>query len=182
MKAAIDAKDDRRIVEYGERVLAREPDDAQILEKVIRAMLVSNAKDTSERALKYAKHYEEMLSATRIHNPPGHLSQAQWHEEVDKGLSRALAYEARGQWSGQTDDAMVLSRRGYEIYPSAESAREVGKWLAVAGKEAEAVNYYADAFSIADSRNTDADRAKDRTRLGDIYRSYGRGKAWAISS
>src|ERR1700722_9057349 len=33
VKAAIESKDDKRIVEYGERVLAREPADAQILDK-----------------------------------------------------------------------------------------------------------------------------------------------------
>ena len=41
VKAAIEAKDDKRIIEYGERVLAREPGDAQILDKVVRALLVT---------------------------------------------------------------------------------------------------------------------------------------------
>ena len=41
VKAAIQAKDDKRIIEYGERVLAREPGDAQILDKVVRALLVT---------------------------------------------------------------------------------------------------------------------------------------------
>ena len=171
VKAAIEAKDDRRIIEYGERVLAREPDDAQILEKVIRSLLNSDAKDTSERALKYARHYEEMLNATRAQNPPGHLSQAQWREEVDKGLGRALACEARATGNlGRIDEAVGVARRSYEVYPSAESAREVGRWLTAAGKDAEAIVFFADAFAIADSRNTDADRAKDRAQLGDIYR------------
>src|SRR5580700_5737284 len=60
VKAAIEAKDDQRIVEYGTRVLAREPNDAQILDKVIRALLATDARETSERALKYAKQYEEL--------------------------------------------------------------------------------------------------------------------------
>jgi thiol-disulfide isomerase/thioredoxin len=171
VKAAIEAKDDRRIIEYGERVLAREPNDAQILEKVIRSLLTSDAKDTSERALKYARHYEEMLNATRTQNPPGHLSQAQWREEVDKGLGRALACEARATGNlSRIDEAVALARRSYEIYPSAESAREIGRWLVAAGKDTEAIGYYADAFAIVDSRNMEADRAKDRVQLGDIYR------------
>jgi len=171
VKAAIEAKDDRRIIEYGERVLAREADDAQILEKVIRSLLISNAKDTSERALRYARHYEELLGQTRIQNPPGHLSQTQWHEEVDKGLGRAIACEARATGNlGRIDEAIALARRGYETYPSAESAREIGRWLAAGGKDAEAIEYYAAAFAIADSRNTEGDRAKDRAQVGDIYR------------
>jgi thiol-disulfide isomerase/thioredoxin len=178
VKAAIETKDDKRIVEYGERVLAREPNDVQILDKVIRALLVTDAADTSERALKYARRYEDTLRQTRAQPPPGHLSEAQWHEEVDKGLGRVLACEARATGNlGKIDEAIALARRGYETYPSAESAREIGRWLARAGKNQEAIAPYADAFAIPDSRNTDNDRAKDRAELGDIYRKvYGSEK------
>jgi thiol-disulfide isomerase/thioredoxin len=170
VKAAIEAKDDKRIIEYGERVLAREPGDAQVLDKVIRSLLVSSAPDTSERALKYAKQYEEALRQTRAQIPPGHMSEAQWHEEIDKGLGRVLACEARATGNlGKIDEAIALARRGYETYPSAESARETGLWLVRAGKDQDAVSPYADAFAIPDPRNTETDRAKDRARLGDLY-------------
>ncbi|HLY16488.1 MAG TPA: TlpA disulfide reductase family protein [Bryobacteraceae bacterium] len=171
VKGAIDAKDDQRIAEYGERVLAREPNDIQILDKVVRALLVTGSADTSERALKYARHYEELLHEARIKAAPGHVSEAQWHEEVDKGLGRTLACQARATGNlGKYDEAVALARRGYEIYPSAESAREIGRWLVRSGKPQDAIVPYADAFTIPDSRNADADRAKDRADLGDIYR------------
>jgi len=178
VKAAIEAKDDKRVIEYGERVLAREPGDIQILDKVVRALLVSSAIDTSERALKYARQYEELLRQTRNQPSPGHMSEAQWHEEVDKGLGRVLACEARATGNlGKIDEAIALARRGYEIYPSAESAREIGRWLVQAGQDKDALGPYADAFAIPDSRNTDTDRAKDRAQLGDVYRKvYGSEK------
>ena len=178
VKAAIEAKDDARIIEYGERVLAREPGDVQILDKLVRALLASSAPDSSERALKYARQYEEQLRQTRAQNPPGHLSAAQWHEEVDKGLGRVLACQSRATGNlGKIDDAIALARRGYDVYPSAESAREIGRWLVRAGKDRDAIAPLADAFSIPDSRNTDADRAKDRTQLGETYRTaYGSEK------
>ncbi len=178
VKAAIETKDDKRIIEYGERVLAREPDDVQVLDKVVRALSQSSAPGASERALKYARHYEEQLRLTRSQSPPGHLSEAQWHEEVDKGLGRVLSYQARATGNlGKIDEAIALARRGYDTYPSAESARELGRWLAAAGKNQDALAPLADAFSIPDTRNTDADRAKDRAQLGDIYRKvYGSEK------
>ncbi len=178
VKAAIDARDDKRVIEYGERVLVREPNDMQVLEKVIRALLVTDARDTSERALKYATHYEELLRQTRNQPAPGHMSEVQWHEEVDKGLGRVLACEARATGNlGKIDEAIVLARRGYEIYPSAEAAREIGRWLVRAGHDKDALAPYADAFAIPDGRNTDIDRAKDRAQLGDIYRRvYGSEK------
>jgi len=178
VKSAIEAKDDKRVIEYGERVLAREPDDVQILDRIVRALLAGDTAGNSEKALKYAKHYEEVLRQTRQQAPPGHLSEAQWHEEVDRGLGRTLACEARATGNlGKTDDAIALARRGYETYPSAEAAREIGRWLVRSGKPQDALAPYADAFTVPDTRNTDADRAKDRADLGDIYRKlYGSEK------
>ena len=171
VKAAIEAKDDKRVIEYGERVLAREPSDAQILDKVIRALLVTDARDNAAQALRYARMYEDLLHQTRSQAPPGHMSEEQWHQDVDEGLGHVLACEARATGNlGRIDEAITLARRGYDTYPSAEAAREIGRWLVRAGKDQEALAPYADAFSMPDSRNTDADRAKDRGELGEIYR------------
>jgi thiol-disulfide isomerase/thioredoxin len=171
VKAAVQAKDDKRLIEYGERVLAREPNDIQILDQVIRALLLTDARDTSEQALRYATHYEDLLRQTRLQPSPGHMSDTQWHEEVDKGLGRVLACEARATGNlGKIDQAIAFAQRGYETYPSAEAAREIGRWLVRAGRDQDALAPYADAFAIPDSRNTDIDRAKDRAQLGDIYR------------
>ena len=77
----------------------------------------------------------------------------------------------------KSDEAIALARQGYETYPSAESAREIARWLVKAGHDQEALAPYADAFAIPDSRNTDIDRAKDRAQLGDTYRKvYGSEK------
>src|SRR5579863_4632420 len=59
VKAAIEGKDDRRIILHGEWVLDHEAGDAQILDRVTRALLVSDAKENAERALGYAKRYQE---------------------------------------------------------------------------------------------------------------------------
>jgi len=178
VKAAIEAKDNKRVIEYGERVLAREPSDMQILDRVVHALLATDARDTSEKALKYATQYEEVLRQTRSQPAPGHMNEAEWHEEVDKELGRVLACEARATGNlGKIDEAIALARRSYDIYPSAESAREIGRWLVRAGRDQDALAPYADAFAIPDARNTDIDRAKDRTKLGDIYRKiYGSEK------
>lgn len=169
VKAAIESKDDRRIILYGERVLARESDDLQILDRVTRALLVSDARDTSERALKYAKRYSELITGMRKEPPAGRMV-GQWTEELDRALGRALALEARATGNlGKLDVAVSLSRKGYEIYPSAESAREIARWLRRQGKEEEAVVRLADAFAIADPRIAETDRARDRATMGEIY-------------
>jgi thiol-disulfide isomerase/thioredoxin len=170
-KAAIENKDDKRIIQYGERVLDREPDDIQVLDRVTRALLAADDRETSERALKYAYRYGELISKLRIQSPPGSFSAVQWQDELDRGAGRALVLAARASGNlGKIDDATAIARKAWESFPTAESAREIARWLVRSGKEEEAITHFADAFTIADARNTDADRVKDRARMGELYR------------
>ena len=63
LKASVDAKDNRRIALYGERVLAREPGDVPILESVARALLLLDDKANAEKALGYGRRLEQGLAA-----------------------------------------------------------------------------------------------------------------------
>ena len=171
VKAAIETKDERRIILYGERVLAREPDDLQILDRVARALLSTTDKDSSERALKYSRRLEEEFIKIGTEKPPGQTGAARWREEVDRGLARSRVLQARA--SGNLDrikEALELARQSYDAYPTAEAAREMGRWLARSGQAEEAIRRYADAFTIPDPRTRDADRAGDRARMGELYR------------
>jgi thiol-disulfide isomerase/thioredoxin len=171
VKSAIEMKDDKRIILYGERVLDREPGDPQILDRVARALLGSDAKETSERALKYAKRYEDQVSGLRKQAPVGHFGKADWIVEVDRGVARAIILESRATGNlGKLDDALALARKSYGEFPTAEGAREVARWLLKLGRDEEAIPFLADAFTISDSRNTDAIRVQDRIRVGDVYK------------
>jgi len=171
VKGAIETKDERRIILYGERVLAREEDDLQILDRVTRALLASDAKDTSERALKYARRYEQLVTDMRRQPGESRAGQAQWREELDRGLARALALEARATGNlGKIEEAVTLAKKSYAAFPAPESAREIGRWLARSGKEEEAILFLADAFVLTDPKTSDAERAGDRKRMGDLYR------------
>jgi thiol-disulfide isomerase/thioredoxin len=170
-KAAIENKDDRRVILYGERVLAREQDDLQLLDRVARALLSSDAKETSERALKYAQRYEQLVVEMRHKPADSRGGNAQWQEELDRGLARALSLEARATGNlGKVEEAVSLAKKAYAVVPTSESAREIGRWLARSGKEEEAIPYIADAFVLADPKSSDADRASDRRRIGELYR------------
>jgi len=175
VRAAIEARDDSRIVQYGERVLARQPDDLQILEQVTRALLAGGSKDASERALKYARRYEELVRQMQKDNSraavPSGPGAAQWRNEIDRGIGRALCDEARASGNlGRQEEALALAQRAFETYPNADSARETARWYERLGKLEEAARRLADAFTIPDPRATDADRARDRGRMGELYR------------
>ena len=170
-RAAIEAKDEKRVILYGERVLERDADDLQVLERVTRALLSAGGKENSERALKYARHFEKLVTAMRKESDPGRASRAEWQEELDRGFARALVFQARATATlGNPDAALALALRSWEAYATAEAAREVARCYERTGKPAQAIVFLANAFTIADPRNTDAERARDRDRMGQLYR------------
>ena len=134
------------------------------------ALAAKEDKESSERALKYAHHYEEVLGSVQEAKPASPRSQVRWQEQHDGGLARAWFLQARAiENLGHHEEAASLARRSYQAFPTAEGARELGQILARMGKDAEAVEHFADAFTIVDPRNTEAERAKDRKRMGEIY-------------
>jgi thiol-disulfide isomerase/thioredoxin len=165
VRAAIEVRDERRTILFGERVLARDKDDTQILERVTRALLNSPDKDRAARALKYARHMAEVVHAMRAGAKP------EWIEEIDLAEGRALVFAARALSNlGRAEESLPLARQGFEIFPSAEAAREVARSFEKAGKIQEAVVWMANAFTIPDTRSGDADRTRDRVKMGELYR------------
>jgi len=170
-RAAIEASDDPAIILYGERVLARQPDDVETLDRVARALSLSEAKDAAARALKYAQHFEELVRPMQRDPAHGGVTVAEWRDRTDRALARALCYQARAAGAlGRADEALALARQSFETYANAESAREAARCYERLGKFADAARAQADAFTVTDPRNTDEDKARDRQRMGDLYR------------
>jgi thiol-disulfide isomerase/thioredoxin len=176
LKSATETNDNRRIVLYGERVLQRESppdrgDVLQMLDRVILALVDQKDSPQSKRAIGYAKRYLDDVAVMRTKmEPPGHLTPALWSEELDKAMARGLLLEARATgYSGDPAAAERLAAKSWEAYPTAEGARERAFWLSSLGRNKEAIELYADAFTVEDKSTTEADRARDRARLGEIY-------------
>jgi thiol-disulfide isomerase/thioredoxin len=171
LKASIEANDEKRIIDYGERVLARETVELKTLEAITRALLATGDQDRAGRALDYARRYEQGVRDFEKEPAPGRVPAARWRDEIDRGYGCAYVLEARSLAGlGRIAEALEAARKSYSVYPTAESAREIGRMLARSGKDEEAVRYFAEAFAIPDARNRDADRAADRARMGELYR------------
>ena len=174
-KSAMDAKDDARIIKYGEPVLSRDPSDIPLLERVARAylartLLVNNDEADARKGLDWARKYDAEVAHLRTVAAPGRLTAGQWAHELDQQAARALVIESQAQGIlGKKSEAVALAKRSYETWPTAEGAREWSQWLAANGDTSGAVEHLADAFTIEDLHNSEADRGKDRRRLGEIY-------------
>src|SRR5262245_416800 len=69
VKASLEAHDDQRTLLYGERVIERGSQDPQVLERVTRILLRSDDKESAEKALKYARRFEEIMRALEREGP-----------------------------------------------------------------------------------------------------------------
>ena len=65
LKTAIDQNDDPRVIRFGESVLARDPDNVQVLEHVATALLRQGDQAFAERALERARHLEQVIHSSR---------------------------------------------------------------------------------------------------------------------
>ena len=172
VKAAVESNDKPRIILYGEKILNADPknDDLPLIDRVVRTLLDSDDVEPAKRALPLAKRYEAEVEAMSTRAAEGHMTEGQWAEEVAKGRSRAQVLEARATGNiGNLEEAVKIAQKAWAASPNSEAARETARWLAKAGRDAEAIEAYANAFTLDDGRSTESDRARDRVHLHELF-------------
>jgi thiol-disulfide isomerase/thioredoxin len=170
-RMAIQRNDYAKTILYGESALARNQTDTLLLEGLCRALLATDSADNSERALKYAMRYEAVVQQQRRQEPASRTGAGGWQDGLDRMQGQAYVYQARANGNlGRAQEAVGLAQRAFQIYPNAESAREIARWEERLEGFSEAVEHLADAFTIPDQRATEESRARDRIRMGELYR------------
>ena len=173
VKTAIDLKDSKRVIIYGERVLARQPDDIQLLQHVGVALLHQGDKFGAEKAREYGRHLQKLEedAAKGIRTETGRDA-VRGKDQTDRGIAGALVMQARAEGIlGHPENAVKLAEASYKIVASVEAAREASRWYSALGKDEAAIEYLADAFAISELRSPDPDKAEDRKRMGEMYRN-----------
>jgi thiol-disulfide isomerase/thioredoxin len=174
VKTAIDLNDDRLLMTYGESVLSRDPNNAQVLEHVATALLHQGDKAHAELALDHARHLGDLIQATYQNDkfePGGGPAEVKRKDDYDGGRARALLLQARAHGLlGHNQEAIQFAQSSYAIFPSVEAARERARWLSAAGQDAEALQALAEAFTIAALRSPEAEGGSDRGRMSELYR------------
>lgn len=169
LRVSIDLNDDRRIVLYGQRVLASGSTDPQFLDRVSRSMLATGDPAMASLALRNAQALEKYLTPLLSEKPV--RDPAKRRDDIERSIGRALLYQANANFIlKQPGEAAQLAEKSYKAYPSAESARELAKTYVALGKTEDAIRMFAEAFAIPDARATDADRQQYRATLGELYR------------
>lgn len=173
-RAAMDVKDDARIVKYGVPVLEglggdtpASPDDPLFLDRVTRSLLALGGADHAQQAIKFSRAYEDLIDGME---PATGKDAARKQDDRERALARALSYQAQARSIlGQTDDAARVAARAFATYPSEETARAWSEALLVLNRKQDAIARLAEAFSIPDQYALPAQRQQDRQRLGELY-------------
>jgi thiol-disulfide isomerase/thioredoxin len=170
-KYAVDLNDKPRIILYGEKMLANNSGDPiEILDRTLHALLASDDTEAAMKALVYAKQYEAAVKENQARIPEGHATAAQWANLGERAMARATVLEARADGNlGMAEEAVAAARRSWNLSPSAESAQETGRWLRKLGREAEAIDCYADAVMIEDSGFPWTARDGDKKVVAELY-------------
>lgn len=170
VKAAIDSRDQARILKYGEPYIAKNPQDPLVIERVTRILTGRADKPSNERALKYARQFESIMRDFQKQKPEGRV-EAQMIEDLARGVARGLLFQSQAHGNlGNNEDALKLARQAFETLASGETAREVGRSLIRLNRFEDAVAPLADAFMLPEPRFTEEDRAAIRRQLGEVYR------------
>lgn len=172
VKSAMDLKDNSRIIRYGEAVLALNPDDMQVLEHVTVALLQTGGSENEELALKHAQHLDKIVAQADAGGKNTSIRETLRHkDEHDRAAARAYLLEARANGMlGHTEQAITLAEKSYHTFASVEAAREAARWFDKAGKTDTAIQYLADAFTIAGLQAANPEAERDRTKMGELYR------------
>lgn len=175
VQRAIENNDRRRLLEYGLRVVEREPANLLFVEHVIRALLDGEDGARSKKALELARQFEVSLRVLELNEPTGGTKRVLHRQRLDAGFGKALVFQARAAGNlGEWEAAAALAAAAFERNPTAEAAREAGRWLARLGRDSEALERYADAFAIEDPDATAELRLADRRRLAELHQKlYG---------
>lgn len=168
-KAAVDTKDNPRIIRYGEAILGRTADDVLALDQVSQALVALGGEDNAQAAIKHSRAFENIIDSMEPLTT-GAAGAVARQEDRDRAMNRLLLTQARARIIlGQNEEAGRLASRAFDVYPNEEAARVWANALALQNKEEEEITHLADAFAVPDPRAADNVRMADRLRLGEVY-------------
>jgi len=177
LQAAVDTKDRARILKYGPPVIDRGLRESLYLDHVTRALLDQNDAAQSEKALAFARYLEQavrqQLESLTGAEGASTTGRGRKLDDLQRTLGRAHAFQARALGNlGKSAEAVTEARKAFDVYPSAESARELARWLEKSGDLGAAIAALADAFTVSDTKNDDATRRRDRERLREWHQRW----------
>jgi thiol-disulfide isomerase/thioredoxin len=174
-QAAVDARDNRRILLYGVPAIESGLRNPQALDFVTRALLDKDDKESLERALKFSGILQEMLGQgiARLNSPNEQIrGRGRRLDETERAMARAQAFQARALGKlGRTDEAVAAAAKAWNLAPSAETAAESARWLEAASRPREALDALAAAMALSTDPANAVARERDLDRMAKLAKT-----------
>ena len=172
LKSSIQAEDRKRIIDYGERLLKKERNDAQVLQEVAEALVEQGDKPSAARAATYAEQLVDYLRIAAKETKGSPRDQAKFRRDLNESLSRGHLVWARAlEVQGQLPAALEKGEAGYRLDSTAEVAGFLGRTYAKLNRPAEAIARYADAFAL-DAEDRAPPRREISREMGEVYQKW----------
>lgn len=169
-KQALQANDPRKAAAAGEKLLELTPEDPDLLSALTDLYDRQGDPSSREKALLYGTRFVEHAEKLAAESRPAEIPAVKWEET--HSLIRATAYFMRGKVyakSGDNDRAVADFEKSLSAYPTVEVAERLGDVAMKRGETDRAIDAYATAFALPDSRLDPARREEVRKKLGSAY-------------
>jgi thiol-disulfide isomerase/thioredoxin len=169
-KLSLELHDRDHAITYGEKLVAADARDLETLTTLVSLLRERKAEGDLTKALRYADQLVSQVEAIRTGGKPARLSVAQWAERTGRGL--ASVYLLRGQVYADLDQrekAETDLRKSDQSSRLAATALALGELAEKRHAADEAIDYYAQAFTLSIESSDGVDRGAVRRKLGQLY-------------
>src|SRR5713101_2888435 len=150
VESAVQLRDQRRALEYAERIIALRPGEVEMM--------------------LFAVELLERVEKTAGEGRPARTSQAEWDAEQKK--LRMSVYLIRGRLQMERHDyaaAAADMETSYRLLPSPTAALRLGEIAELRKDYSKAIEHYVAAFVLPDQAGLPVDRSEVRRKLGNLW-------------
>jgi len=171
VESALQVRDSATALEYAERLIALDPNDAQMMMQASLMLEQKGDEESLKRAVDYASRVLDQIQKANPAERSPRMSQQEW--EAGRKRAEMSVYILRGHLEMDLkdyDDAQKDFSSSMQLYPNPEAALAMGEIAELLHRPDDAIKFYADAFVMPDQEGANVDRAEIRLKLGNLWR------------
>ncbi len=170
VEAAMQLRDQRRALEYAERIIALRPEDSEMMLFAVELLERAGDDHSLVRAVGYTTRVLDRVEKTANEGRPARILQADWDAEQKK--LRMSVYLIRGRLQmGRHDYAAAAEdlETSYRLMPNPTAALRLGEIAELRKDYNKAMEHYVAAFVLPDQSGVPVDRWGVRRKLGNLW-------------
>ncbi len=170
VESAVQLRDQRRALEYAERIIALRPGEVEMMLFAVELLERAGDDHSLVRAVGYTSRVLDRVEKTAGEGRPARTSQAEWDAEQKK--LRMSVYLIRGRLQMERHDyaaAAADMETSYRLLPSPTAALRLGEIAELRKDYSKAIEHYVAAFVLPDQAGLPVDRSEVRRKLGNLW-------------